>query len=213
MATPRGPRGGYATGQVRRAQILDAALNRFGRDGYRRTSLARVAEDAGITDAGLLHHFRDKQQLLLAVVEYWFQRQDERWTRVSADASAREVFRSYLQAIEDNLREPGMVELEVVLAAEAISPDHPAHALFSGWQESGIQRLAANLRAGSESGELKPGADHVALARECFAVDAGIRLQWLASGRAFDLVSVVRVHLDRFLRDISTTGEGLTTAT
>lgn len=69
---------------MRRAQILDAALNRFGRDGYRRTSLARVAEDAGITDAGLLHHFRDKQQLLLAVVEYWFQRQDERWMQVSA---------------------------------------------------------------------------------------------------------------------------------
>ncbi|MFD3562946.1 hypothetical protein ACFWVU_25215 [Streptomyces sp. NPDC058686] len=69
-----------------------------------------------------------------------------------------------------------------------------------------------NLRAGSESGELKPGADHVALARECFAVDAGIRLQWLASERAFDLVSVVRVHLDRLLRDISTDGEGLLAA-
>jgi AcrR family transcriptional regulator len=212
MATTRGPRGGYATGQVRRAQILDAALNRFGQDGYRRTSLARVAEDAGITDAGLLHHFRDKQQLLHAVVEYWFQRQDEHWTRVSASATAREVFRSYLQVIEANLREPGMVELEVVLAAEAISPDHPAHALFSGWQENGVQRLAANLRAGSESGELEPDADHVALARECFAIDAGIRLQWLASGRAFDLINIVRVHLDRLLRDISTDRQGLLAA-
>ncbi len=119
------------------------------------------------------------------------------------------MFRSYLQVIEANLREPGMVELEVVLAAEAISPDHPAHALFSGWQESGVQRLAANLLAGSESGELKADADHVALARECFAIDAGIRLQWLASGRAFDLISIVRVHLDRLLRDVSTDGRGL----
>ncbi|WP_392668698.1 hypothetical protein [Streptomyces sp. LN785] len=32
------------------------------------------------------------------------------------------------------------------------------------------------------------------------------------SGKAFGLVSVVRVHLDRLLRDISTDGEGLLTA-
>ncbi|CAM5352732.1 hypothetical protein SGLAM104S_04139 [Streptomyces glaucescens] len=83
MATPRGPRGQYTAGRARRpSDTLEAALLRFGQDGYRKTSLARIARDAEITDAGLLHHFRDKQQLLLAVVEYWHERMDVRWERV-----------------------------------------------------------------------------------------------------------------------------------
>jgi hypothetical protein len=34
----------------------------------------------------------------------------------------------------------------------------------------------------------------------------------LASGRAFDLVGIVRVHLDRLVRDVSADGEGLLAA-
>ena len=119
------------------------------RNRSRRTSLARVAKDAGITDAELLHHFRDKQQLLLAVVEHWFQRQDERSTQCLSLRRRQGRLPQLPAGHRGQPARPGMIELEVVLAAEAISPDHPAHALFSGWQESGVRRLAANLRAGS----------------------------------------------------------------
>jgi hypothetical protein len=33
--------------------------------------------------------------------------------------------------------------------------------------------------------------------------------QWLAAGRSFDLVAVMRGHLDRLLRDVSADGQGL----
>ncbi|MFI5571517.1 TetR family transcriptional regulator [Streptomyces sp. NPDC051740] len=207
MATPRGPRGHYTAGRARRTQILEAALLRFGRDGYRKTSLARVARDAEITDAGLLHHFRDKQQLLLAVVEYWHERMDVRWERVSD--SVRDAFRCHLEDTAETLGMPGMVELAVVLTAEATAPDHPAHDHFTTWQEKGVAELADRLRAGSGSGELLPGLDHEGIARECVAMDAGLQQQWLASGRSFDLIAVMRAHLDRLLRDISRDGQGL----
>lgn len=207
MATPRGPRGGYATGLARRNQILDAALLRFGQDGYRKTSLARVARDAGITDAGLLHHFRDKQQLLLAVVQYWHEQLDEQWVRVPD--SVREAFRCHLEDTAGSLDMPGILELAVVVGAEATAPDHPAHDFFSDWQEKGVRELTDRLRAGAESGELKTGLNHEHIARECAALDAGLRLQWLASGRSFDLVAVMRSHLDRLMRAIAADGEGL----
>lgn len=207
MATPRGPRGHYTAGRARRTQILEAALLRFGQDGYRKTSLARIARDAGVTDAGLLHYFRDKQQLLLAVVEFWHERMDIRWERVSD--SVRDAFRCHLEDTTETLTMPGMVELAVVLTAEATAPDHPAHAHFSTWQEKGVAELADRLRTGSRSGELLPELDHESIARECAALDAGLMQQWLAGGRSFDLVAVMRGHLDRLLRAISTDGQGL----
>lgn len=207
MGTPRGPRGGYAAGLARRNQILEAALLRFGQDGYRKTSLAGVARDAGITDAGLLHHFRDKQQLLLAVVQYWHQQLDEQWARVSD--SVRDAFRCHLDDTAKILTTPGILELAVVVGAEATAPDHPAHDFFSRWQEKGVRELADRLRTGATTGELKAGLDHERIARECAALDTGLRVQWLTSGRSFDLVDVMRSHLDRLMRHISADGEGL----
>ncbi|MFJ4616968.1 TetR/AcrR family transcriptional regulator [Streptomyces sp. NPDC088812] len=207
MATPRGPRGGYTTGRARRTQILEAALLRFGQDGYRKTSLARVARDAEITDAGLLHHFRDKQQLLLAVVEYWHERADVRWERVSD--SVRDAFRCHLEDTAETLAMPGMVELAVVIGAESTAPDHPAHEHFTGWQEKGVRELADRLRAGSRSGELRADLDHEGIARECAALDAGLQQQWLAGGRSFDVIAIMRDHLDRLMCSISSDGRGL----
>lgn len=207
MATPRGPRGGYTTGRARRTQILEAALVRFGQDGYRKTSLARIARDAEITDAGLLHHFRDKQKLLLAVVEYWHERMDEQWERVSD--SVRDAFRCHLEDAAEMLTMPGMVELAVVIAAEATASDHPAHDFFAHWQEKGVRELTDRLRAGSRSGELRADIDHENIARECAAVDAGLRQQWLTSDRSFDLVAAMRAHLDRLMRSLSADGQGL----
>ena len=39
------------------------------RNGWRNTSLAQIAKEAGVTPAGLLHHFESKEQLLNAVLD------------------------------------------------------------------------------------------------------------------------------------------------
>ncbi|SPL92724.1 Transcriptional regulator, TetR family [[Actinomadura] parvosata subsp. kistnae] len=63
-------RRGYATGAARRERILATALLEFAEHGYRGASLARIAERAGLSQAGLLHHFRNKELLLIAVLDY-----------------------------------------------------------------------------------------------------------------------------------------------
>ncbi|MGR7003374.1 helix-turn-helix domain-containing protein [Yinghuangia aomiensis] len=70
--TPSGPgpaAGLRHTATPWRARILNIALQEFGENGYRGTSLARIAERAELTQAGLLHHFRSKQDLLTAVLD------------------------------------------------------------------------------------------------------------------------------------------------
>jgi len=55
--------------EVRRQQILDAALRAFSRDGYEKTSMARIARDAGLTKGGVYFHFSSKEELFTATVE------------------------------------------------------------------------------------------------------------------------------------------------
>src|ERR1700685_4110612 len=54
--------------QTRRA-ILDAAIARFGREGYRSTSVADIARDAGVGGTVAYAYFPNKEALFLAAVD------------------------------------------------------------------------------------------------------------------------------------------------
>lgn len=56
-------------GERTRAAILDAAVERFGREGYRRTSVADVARDVGISGPAVYAYFPTKQALFVAAVD------------------------------------------------------------------------------------------------------------------------------------------------
>jgi AcrR family transcriptional regulator len=52
-----------------REAILAAGLRCFGRDGFRRTALDRVAQEAGISRQALYLHFANKEELFRALVD------------------------------------------------------------------------------------------------------------------------------------------------
>ena len=54
--------------QTRRA-ILDAAIARFGREGYRATSVADIARDAGVGGTVAYAYFPSKEALFLAAID------------------------------------------------------------------------------------------------------------------------------------------------
>jgi len=54
--------------QTRRA-ILDAAILRFGRDGYRATSVADIAREAGVGGTVAYAYFPNKEALFLAAID------------------------------------------------------------------------------------------------------------------------------------------------
>ncbi|MFH7416982.1 TetR/AcrR family transcriptional regulator, partial [Pseudomonas syringae group genomosp. 7] len=57
-------------GEVRKAEIIQAAMTDFARDGYAGASLTNIAKVAGLSQVGLLHHFPSKQVLLQSVLEH-----------------------------------------------------------------------------------------------------------------------------------------------
>jgi AcrR family transcriptional regulator len=56
-------------GAQTRQAILHAAINRFGRDGYRSTSVADIARDAGVGGTVAYAYFPNKEALFLAALD------------------------------------------------------------------------------------------------------------------------------------------------
>jgi TetR/AcrR family transcriptional regulator, cholesterol catabolism regulator len=53
----------------KRAAILDAAIDRFGSDGYEHTKWADIAADVGVGPTALYHYFESKQHCLFVVMD------------------------------------------------------------------------------------------------------------------------------------------------
>lgn len=64
---PREVAGGK--GAQTRRRILDAAIEAFGRDGFRSTSVARIARIAGVGDTITYAYFENKEALFLAALD------------------------------------------------------------------------------------------------------------------------------------------------
>lgn len=54
---------------TKRAEILHAATDRFGRDGYEDTKWADIAADVGVGPTALYHYFESKQHCLFVIME------------------------------------------------------------------------------------------------------------------------------------------------
>jgi AcrR family transcriptional regulator len=63
--------------EVTRRHVLQAALKLFRRRGFERTTMREIADAAGLSLGAAYHHFRSKEELLLAYYE-WLQSEHER---------------------------------------------------------------------------------------------------------------------------------------
>ena len=83
--TPRQPRDGRSRDEgARRAEILDAAINRFGRNGYENTKWAEIADDVGIGPTALYHYFDSKQHCLYVILDEALAELHERFDSITA---------------------------------------------------------------------------------------------------------------------------------
>ncbi|MFF0743901.1 TetR/AcrR family transcriptional regulator [Streptomyces sp. NPDC004111] len=204
-------RGSYAVGDARRRRILDTAVEHFARWGFHASSMARIAHDCGITQGGLLHHFRSKEDLLLHVLAQ-SERHDVQQLFATAPASVAEGFAALVRLAGANTRRPGPVRMFNVLVGEAGNPGHPAHRYFRDRYARVLGHTADLLEAGIARGEIRPDLDVRACAQEQIAVMDGLQLQWALDESALDMPGRLREYLDRTLRHITVDGSGLPAA-
>src|ERR1700687_3133111 len=54
-----------------KTKLLDAALHMFRAKGYTATTVDDICHEAGVTKGSFFYHFKSKDDLALAAVEYW----------------------------------------------------------------------------------------------------------------------------------------------
>jgi AcrR family transcriptional regulator len=189
----RGPRGPYAKSSTTQTSILDSALTVFANSGYNNGSLRDIAAGIGLTDAALLHHFKNKSNLLAALL----QRRDEQ-TREHFDLDPKRglgLLRDTVELVRLNASTPGVIELFCTLSAEATSPDHPAHRYFIERYANTRAMLQQSFQEIESQGQLRIGLTPAEAARGTVAFMDGIQIQWLLDHESVDMVADVEKYL------------------
>jgi len=178
---PIGRSGSYSKGVARRKEILDRALEVFRERGPEGTSLRRVAEEIGVSHGALLHYFRSREQLLLALYEHTeTHRQEQRAEAEHAESEDPGAVEAMISAARVNVHSPGYVQLYSTLVAGALEERNPeARQFFTERFERVREAAVQRLRRQQESGEIRADLDVDKLAALIVAASDGLQTQWL----------------------------------
>jgi AcrR family transcriptional regulator len=159
MATTRA--GTPSKGELTRRAILDAAIARFGRDGYRATSVADITRDASVGGTVAYAYFPNKEALFLAAVDH--------------DAAA--VIVEGVSHILEDLENDDWRGTLVFTLIDAVDRHPLARRLLAGLEPEVTARVmdipalhelrkacAERLRTEQASGRVRPDIDAVAVA-------------------------------------------------
>jgi AcrR family transcriptional regulator len=177
-ARPR-PRRRFRNADESRARIVRAAVAEFAVSGYRGSSLGAIAERAGISQSGLLHHYPTKQALLTAVIDERTADHLDDYLAARAEDPELGYLTGMVRLMRRSASEVDLTRLFTVVIAEATAPDHPAHR----WAVDRYAGVTANvvdgLREAQRRGLLRTDVDVAAVAATLLAAMDGLQLRYL----------------------------------
>ncbi|MFP3463938.1 TetR/AcrR family transcriptional regulator [Leifsonia sp. SIMBA_070] len=180
----------------RREAVLKAAMQVFGAHGYNKGALVEIAQQAGMTHAGVLHHFGSKEGLLVAVLRY---RDGEAVGGVQGrpQVTGPAFLPHLLDTVEENTHQRGVVQTYAVLSAESVTEGHPAQEYFRSRMTKLREKLVAVLREvvghGPSEKELRDAASAL------IAVMDGMQVQWLLDPEAADMPAAVELVMNEIV--------------
>ncbi|OBK78932.1 TetR/AcrR family transcriptional regulator [Mycobacterium sp. 1164985.4] len=186
-----------AKGEDRRQRILAVAERLLARNGWRNTSLAQIAKEAGVTPAGLLHHFESKEQLLNAVLDA-----RDADDAIHADYRSGDLVTELGRVPERFDRAPELVGTFTVLLVENIAPDAPLHDRLVKRYRDAVDIITAIIERGQESGKYRSDLDAATKAVEILAFTYGMETLWLLDP-SIQLAEVFKGYAESLGRELA----------
>jgi AcrR family transcriptional regulator len=185
----------------KRKKILRAAIETFGTKGSANGTLTDIADQDGMTHAGVLHHFKSKQNLLLEVLE--FRDQDD-----VAHLDGRHIpggpalFAHLVDTAFRNSLRPGIVQVYTVLSSESVTDDHPAKEYFHHrYHTLRLEIDEAFRELCAQENVSDPGTIDKASA-SILAVMDGLQLQWLLDPATIDLAKASEFAIEAIVNGV-----------
>jgi AcrR family transcriptional regulator len=178
------------TGKASRARIIEIAFDHFAANGYRGSSMSKIAAEAGMSQPGLLHHFPSKVALLEAVLKARDER-DLELTSLTPEALVAMEFDDLLTAFEGmvshNARQRKFIQFSHLIAAEATGADHPAHDWILARMVLVREVVTGSIERSIHSGSARDDVDPEVVTTMLIAASEGLENQWLVDS-SVDLV-------------------------
>jgi membrane fusion protein, multidrug efflux system len=152
----RGPRW-QRRPDVRRGEILDSAVLAFGQNGYKRTTLADVAERAGISPGTISHYFGSKAALFEEVVAERLMPsiEIEEASLAHHRGPLWNLLEQLLRRFWDRAWQPGTLDLLQVVKVESSEFPESGRLLCRQVSDRWRKLYAAILLAGMKTGEFR----------------------------------------------------------
>lgn len=147
MTTSKEPRRRQrrADGELSRNRILDAAAEIAVERGYDGTSIGAVSAKCGLPASSIYWHFKDKDDLIAAVIERSFADWLASWQLPVADFSREGLADAAVQRARIWQNSPDFLRLGLMLALERRPVEPRARALFLQIRAQAKNMIARNL--------------------------------------------------------------------
>ncbi|HEY1105944.1 MAG TPA: TetR/AcrR family transcriptional regulator, partial [Agromyces sp.] len=181
---------------AKRREILRAATEVFGSKGFTNGTLADIADQVGMTHAGILHHFGSKDQLLMEVLTYRDQT-DVADLEEQHIPGGIELFRHLVRTAFANAQRAGIVQAFVVLSGESVTDAHPAQRYFAERYRTLRGEVIEAFGVVCAERGIDPAGDVVAhAANAIIAVMDGLQVQWLHEPEAVELAEATEFAIE-----------------
>jgi AcrR family transcriptional regulator len=178
-------------GEVSRTRILDAATEIASERGYEGTSIALVSSKCGLPASSIYWHFKDKDDLIAAVIERSFAHWLSAWQMPAEGAARERLVTMVLQISKAILDSPGGLRLGLMLALERRPVEPRARAMFIDVRARMYTALCATMR--ELIPELTEAQIHQ-LATYAIAGADGLFITKEIGGDSVDLAALFEMH-------------------
>lgn len=160
--------------EVRREQILDAAIACFARNGFHQTTMADIAAEAGISPGAIYRYFASKEDVIEASAQAGRQGRAERFQAARQRGDPLQVLDELVDVYVGRATHPDtLMRLGVQLVGEASHNSRVREALRSHWADL-LGWFEEIVRRAQVQGEINPALDPSAVARLLVATLDGL---------------------------------------
>jgi AcrR family transcriptional regulator len=193
-----------ADGELSRERILDAATEIAAERGYEGTSIALVSAKCGLPASSIYWHFKNKDDLIAAVIERSFADWLKAWQVPGEGAPRDRLVGLAMQIAKALLDSPDFIRLGLMLALERRPVEPRARAMFLQARAQTYDDLAETMRGFMP--ELTEAQTHQLVTYAIAGAD-GLFIAKEIGGDAVDLLELFELHaqalFDTALRLIS----------
>jgi len=180
-----------SNGELSRTRILDAATEIAAERGYDGTSIGAVSVKCGLPASSIYWHFKDKDDLLAAVIERSFGTWLAAWQVPDGGDVQQRMVAIAMQAAKALSDSPDFLRLGLMLALEHRPVEPRARVIFMQVREQAVEQLRRHLR------ELVPELSEAnvhQLAAYAIAGADGLFIAKEIGGDSVDLVPMFALH-------------------